>query len=110
MKYTGSCHCQKVKFTCELELKTPIVCNCSYHSMNNATVHVADSIIIQEGASDLTCYTFNTMKGNHHFCKHCGVYIYGPTPTLEKHTVNLRTLKDCDWQKLDVYNFDGKAL
>ena len=110
MKYTGSCHCQKVKFTCEFELKTPIVCNCSFHSMNNATVHVADGITINEGKSDLICYTFNTKKGKHYFCKHCGIYIYGPTPNLEKHTVNLHTLKDCDWKNLDVYNFDGKAL
>jgi hypothetical protein len=78
--------------------------------MRNAVFHIVDAIKIHEGQSDLACYTFNTMKGSHYFCKHCSIFIYGPTPNLEKNTVNLHTLKDCDWKHLEFYNFDGKSL
>ena len=65
MKYSGSCHCQRIKFECEFELNQPAICNCSYCSKRNSIVHVADTVNINQGQDELTCYRFNKMKAEH---------------------------------------------
>ncbi|PIQ43976.1 MAG: aldehyde-activating protein [Gammaproteobacteria bacterium CG11_big_fil_rev_8_21_14_0_20_46_22] len=110
-RYTGTCHCKKVRFVCELELKQPMVCNCSYCAIRNVVHHVADNLRITSGEGDLSCYRFNTMKGEHYFCRHCGVYIYLiPSEPLFPCCVNLCALDDCDWRSLPLKVFDGKAI
>lgn len=111
MKYTGSCHCKRVKFECEFELANPALCNCSYCSMRNAIVHVANTVTINNGQDDLTCYRFNKMIGEHYFCKHCGIFIYlKPPAPIFPFAVNLCALDDCNWKEFDVFHFDGKQL
>lgn len=111
MQYTGSCHCQRVKFTCEFELKQPTVCDCSYCSKRNAVMHIVDDITVTEGEEHLTCYKFNKMKGKHHFCKHCSIFIYSTPPEpVYPYAISLCVLEDCDWKNLPIFYFDGKSL
>ena len=111
MKYSGSCHCQRVKFECEFELNKPSLCNCSYCSMRNSIVHVADTVNINNGSNALTCYRFNKMKGEHYFCKYCGIFIYLKPPVpIFPFAVNLCILDNCNWEEFDLFHFDGKQL
>jgi hypothetical protein len=111
MKYHGSCHCQKVKFSSEFELHQPTLCNCSYCHKRNAVVHVVDNIDVYEGKVELTCYKFNKMKGAHYFCKHCGIFIYlTPPEPFFPYAINLCALDECDWNKIALHHFDGKSL
>lgn len=111
MKYLGSCHCQCVKFECEFEIKKPSVCNCSYCSMRNSIVHVAEKIKISYGSDNLKCYRFNKMKGRHYFCSICGIFIYLiPPEPIFPYAVNLCALENCDWQEHPLHYFDGKKL
>lgn len=111
MQYTGSCHCQKVKFICEFELKQPSYCNCSYCAKRNVVHHIANDLKIISGRDSLTFYRFNTMKGEHYFCQHCGVYIYliPPEPVFP-YCINICALENCVWQHLPLHHFDGRSL
>ncbi len=111
MKYLGSCHCQKIQFECEFDLKQPTVCNCSYCSKRNAVLHIVDDVQIIKGKEFLTCYRFNTMKGEHHFCSKCSIFIYSKPPVpVYPFVVNLCVLDNCDWQHMPLRHFDGKSL
>jgi hypothetical protein len=111
MKYTGSCHCQQVKFVCDFELQQPTFCNCSYCRKRNAILHIVDDIKVYEGQTELTCYQFNKMKGAHYFCKHCSIFIYSTPPEpVYLYAISLCTLDECDWNKLPLHHFDGITL
>ena len=111
VQYTGSCHCQKVKFTCEFDLKQPSYCNCSYCAKRNVIHHIADDLKIISGQEELTCYHFYKMKGEHYFCKNCGVYIYliPPEPVFP-YCINICALENCSWRELPLHQFDGNSL
>jgi hypothetical protein len=111
MKYTGSCHCQKVTFSCDFQLQQPTMCNCSYCSKRNAVLHIVDDIEILNGQEALSCYRFNKMKGAHYFCKYCSIFIYNTPPEpVYPYAISLCTLDDCEWQQLPIHYFDGKPL
>lgn len=111
MKYFGSCHCQKIKFECEFELKQPTMCNCSYCAKRNAVLHIVDDLRVLEGKEHLTCYRFNKMKGEHNFCKFCSIFIYSEPPEpIYPYAVSLCVLDNCDWSKIEPHHFDGKSL
>jgi len=111
MKYSGSCHCQKIRFECQFELKQPTLCNCSYCAKRNAILHVVDNIEIIEGGAHLTCYQFNKMKGEHYFCKYCSIFIYSKPPEpVYPFAVSLCVLDNCNWKKFELSYFNGKIL
>jgi hypothetical protein len=111
MQYTGSCHCQRVVFSCDFVLHQPTMCDCSYCSKRNAVLHVVDAITVHKGIEALTCYRFNQMKGAHYFCRHCGIFIYSTPPEpVYPYAISLCTLDDCDWSHLALRHFDGKSL
>lgn len=111
MKYEGSCHCKSVQYYCEFELKEPTYCSCSYCYMRNAPLHVVDDLTVTAGKKSLSTYRFNKMKGIHHFCKNCGIFIYcTPPEPVFPFAISLTTLKNCDWSKLPVNFFNGKDL
>ena len=79
--------------------------------MRNSIVHVADTVNITNGSEALTCYRFNKMKGEHYFCKYCGIFIYlKPPAPIFPFAVNLCILDNCNWKELDLFHFDGKQL
>ena len=111
MKYSGSCHCQRIKFSCEFELSQPTLCNCSYCEKRHAVLHIIDDIKIQEGNHNLSCYRFNKLKGARYFCRYCGIFIYSTPPKpVYPYAINLCTLDACDWRDIELNYFDGKIL
>lgn len=111
MKYTGSCHCKRIQFVCEMELNQPTVCDCSYCAKRNAVLHIVDSVNVYAGSNSLSCYKFNKMKGEHFFCEHCGIFIYSTPPEpVYPHAVNLCALDSDAWKNISLYHFDGKSL
>jgi hypothetical protein len=70
-----------------------------------------DDVQIIKGKEFLTCYRFNTMKGEHHFCSKCSIFIYSKPPVpVYPFVVNLCVLDNCDWQHMPLRHFDGKSL
>ena len=93
-----------------MSLTQPTYCDCSYCARRNAILHIVEDIDIK-GSSYLRQYTFNKMKGIHFFCGNCGIFIYSvPPEPVYPYAINLCTLDDGGWRKLDLYHFDGKSL
>lgn len=78
MKYSGSCHCNAVKFDITTNFTKVAQCNCSFCKRRHAkmVLEKKESIKITEGAENLTLYQFNTNIAKHHFCKKCGIFVY----------------------------------
>ena len=111
MIYTGSCHCQAVKF----EVEAPLVieaeyCNCSICS-KSGFLHLIvplSKFKLLSGDSALSTYTFNTGVAQHTFCKICGVKpFYTPRSNPDGIDINVNCL-DTKPQSVDITEFDGQ--
>ena len=78
MEYTGSCHCESVKFTLKTNLENVAQCNCSFCKRRNAIMALEkkEAIKITQGIENLNLYQFNTNVAKHYFCKKCGIWVY----------------------------------
>jgi hypothetical protein len=115
MKYPGSCHCGKVAFEVEGELKGVMDCNCSICSrMGSLHWFVArDQLTLLTPEANLADYTFGPATIHHYFCPTCGIHPFGEGVDPEgKKTaaVNVRCLQDVDLEALSVGHFNGHEL
>ena len=57
----------------------------------------------------MSCYTFNTHKAKHTFCKICGVQsFYTPRSNPDGFGVAIHCLDDGTVKKVNIVTFDGK--
>ena len=71
----GQCHCGKVKFSINCELKELRRCNCTLCKRKGTVmtfVEVKD-LQIKSGSEQLTKYQYHTKVAEHFFCKICGI-------------------------------------
>ena len=83
--YRASCHCGKVVVQADLDLTQPSYrCNCSICRRNRfwAAIAKPEGFKLLSGESELTKYLFGSMKGQHFFCKRCGVRVFGIGPGM----------------------------
>lgn len=114
-KYSGGCHCGKVRFDVSMEMGRVISCNCSICSKKGGLLAFvgADQFSLLSGENDLSDYQFNKKIIHHLFCKHCGVSSFGrgTGPGGQKMcAINVRCLDGVDVALLNVTPFDGKSL
>jgi hypothetical protein len=113
MRYHGSCHCGKVAFEVEGELKDALACNCSMCSRKGSLLWFVprSQLTLQKGEAELATYTFNKHVIRHRFCPTCGIHPFGEAtdpkgnPTA---AINIRTLQDVDLDAVPVNRFDGR--
>ena len=79
MIHQGGCHCGKVRFEVEMELKKAISCNCSICSKRGSLLDFvpASNFKLLTGEKDLTDYQFNKKTIHHLFCSTCGILSFG---------------------------------
>lgn len=113
----GSCHCGAVRFDLELDRGTPgIRCNCSYclKVRSWAVILPAASLRLRQGEDSLGHYAFGPGREVHHFCRQCGVRLFGrgePAGKPAYVTVNLACLDSLDeaaLAALPIRYVDGK--
>ena len=83
--YRESRHCGKVFVEADLDLtQSSYRCNCSICRRNRFWAAIArpDGFKLLSGESNLTKYLFGTGKGQHFFCKDCGVRVFGIGPDM----------------------------
>jgi hypothetical protein len=112
--YHGSCECEKVKFEVKFDLSAgTFKCNCRMCTKSRfwgAAVQ-AENLKVLSGESELTTYWNNPI---HHFCKHCGVKVFGRgeqpdgTKTVAVAVPVLDDLDPRELCKAPVHYFDGR--
>ena len=111
--YRGSCHCGRVQFEIETELKVAVACNCSICTKKGALHHriAPEQFKLLSGTDALSLYQFGSKVAKHWFCKHCGIHPFSnPRAVPEMYGVNVRCLDDFDLETadLEIGKFDGR--
>jgi len=110
-RYSGGCHCARVRFTVRAELTSASLCNCSI-CLKKGFIHLIvepSQFELLSGADALVSYRFNTGVAEHKFCAHCGIHpFYTPRSDPHKVDVNVRCLDDVDLSQLELLPFDGR--
>jgi hypothetical protein len=114
MKYKGSCHCGKVAFEVEGELKDAMACNCSICQRKGSLLWFVprDKFKLLTPEENAATYLFNKHLIKHRFCTVCGIHPYaeGTDPKGNAMAaVNVRSLEDFDLDSITVKHFDGRA-
>lgn len=115
MKYSGSCHCGKVKFEVEADFKDGLACNCSMCGRKGTVLAFVpgDKFRLLSGENAVTDYQFGKKSIHHLFCSTCGVTSYATgkgRDGSEMRAINLRCIEGIDLDKIQIKNFDGKSL
>jgi hypothetical protein len=114
-KYTGSCHCGKVRYEVELDLSAPVIsCNCSMCGRSGTllTFTPASRFTLLSGEDSLTDYQFNRHAIHHLFCSTCGIksFAKGVAPDgTETRAINARCLEGVELESLSIKQFDGRS-
>lgn len=114
MKHEGSCHCGKVKYEVEIELKNALSCNCSICQKRGSLLDFVPETQFKllSGAGDLQEYLFHKKVIHHLFCKTCGILPFGKA-TMPDGTkmvaINLRTIDGIDLKALMINEYDGRS-
>lgn len=111
--YLGSCHCGRVRFEFEATLTEQLSCDCTLCRKRNARTALVerDAFRVTLGSEELTQYRWNTGVAAHHFCRHCGIYVYHDTRTQpERRAVNLHCVDSPPVPTLPVRKIFGSML
>jgi hypothetical protein len=115
MDYKGSCHCGRVAFEVEGEIKGAVACNCSMCQRRGSLLWFVPRdklrLLTPEAAADT--YTFNKHAIKHRFCTACGIHPYGEGTDPKGNSIaaiNIRCLEGIDLASVPVQDYDGRAL
>lgn len=114
MNYKGSCHCGKVNFEVEADIKKAIDCNCSHCSRKGFLLSFVpkENFKMNLQENDLTLYQFNKHMIEHRFCPVCGCQAFGfgkdPATGAEMVAVNIRCLENIDIDSIEKQKVSGK--
>ena len=115
MIYKGSCHCGKVAFDVEGEIKGAMDCNCSICQRKGMLMWFVSreklQLLTPENAA--ATYTFNKHAIKHRFCPVCGIHPYGEANDPKGNAmaaINIRCLEGITLESIPVQHFDGRAL
>lgn len=115
MKHAGSCHCGKVRFEADMELKEAMSCNCSLCQKRGSLLAFIpeEQFTMLSGEDNLTDYQFNKKVIHHYFCKTCGILPFGAgkgPDGASMRAINLRCLDDVDLDSITIQPFDGRSV
>ncbi len=114
MIYKGSCHCGRIAFEVEGELKGAVACNCSICSRKGSLLWFVPRarlrLLTPEDAA--STYMFNKHVIKHRFCPTCGIHPYGEGADPQGNAtaaINIRCLEGIDLESIPVQHFDGRS-
>ncbi len=111
-KYTGGCHCKKVRYEVEADLSSILVCNCSHCQIKGLLLNFVteDKFTLLFGQETLTEYRFNKKTIQHLFCSVCGVESFGrgENAGVAMIAVNVRCIDTVELDSLTLTPINGK--
>jgi len=109
-KYTGGCHCGKVRYEVMTDLQRVLIGNCSHCEKKGPLLDFVDKTAFKliSGEEVLTDYRFNKKAIRHLFCSICGVESYAEGVEFPKAAINVRCLDDIDITTLTLTPYNGK--
>jgi hypothetical protein len=115
MIYKGSCHCGRVAFEVEGEIKQVMACNCSMCARKGSLLWFVprEKLRLSTPEDAASTYLFNKHVIKHRFCPVCGIHPYadGVDPKgIAIGAINVRCIPDLDLDSLEVRHFDGRAM
>lgn len=115
MLYKGSCHCGRVAYEVEGELKQVMACNCSICSKKGSLLWFVprDKLRLTTPEEAASTYLFNKHVIKHRFCPVCGIHPYAEGVDPKGNAmgaINARCLEGVDLESLEVRHFDGRAI
>ena len=115
MNYKGSCHCGRVAFEVEGEIKGAVACNCSICQRKGSLLWAVprEKLRLRTPEDAASIYTFNKHAIKHRFCPVCGIHPYGDGTDPKGNAisaVNVRCLEGVDLSAIPVQNYDGRSL
>ena len=112
-RYSGSCHCGRVRFEVEADLDHVRVCDCSICRRRGALIHrvAEEALELLSPIENLTTYKFHTRQATDYFCTECGVMPFR-RPRTAPHLwgINVRCLDGADLDALRVERVSGSRL
>lgn len=111
--YTGSCHCQAVKYEVETDLAKVIECNCSNCGRRGLMLNFVpeDKFRLLQGEDSLKPYLFNKHVINHMICTDCGVESFAKGKTPDGGTmaaINVRCLEGVKFEDIETTFVNGR--
>lgn len=115
MLYKGSCHCGKVAYEVEGEIKSALSCNCSMCSRKGSLLWFVPRQQFRLLTPDANAgtYLFNKHVIEHRFCRTCGIHAYasGVDPAGNAMAaINIRCLENLDLPTVPITQFDGRSV
>jgi hypothetical protein len=116
MTHHGSCHCGRIAFDLEGEVREVLECNCSLCRRRGGLLAFfpREALTLTSKPDDYGTYRFNTERIAHHFCLTCGVSPFSdgihPRTGAALACVNVRCLPDVDLATLEIRQYDGASL
>ena len=114
MKYRGSCHCGRIAFEVDGEIKSAMSCNCSICQRKGSLLWFVprDTLHLLTPEDAPSVYEFNKHVIKHRFCPTCGMHPYADGTDAKGNrvaAVNIRCLEGIDLQSIPVTHFDGRS-
>jgi hypothetical protein len=115
VKYTGSCHCGRIKFEIEGTITGATTCNCSICERKGAIMWFVPrgELKVLTPDENASTYTFHHHRIRHRFCPTCGMHPYaeGTGPDGKQHAaINIRCIEGIDLAVIPTQQFDGRSL
>ena len=114
MVYKGSCHCGRIAFEVEGELRGALACNCSMCTRKGSLLWFVprEQLRLRTPDEAASTYLFNKRVIRHRFCPTCGIHPYGEGTDPQGRqmaAINIRCLEDVDLAAIPVQHFDGRS-
>jgi len=115
MQYKGSCHCGKIAFEADGEIKDVLACNCSICTRKGSLLWFIPraNFRLLTPREAMSTYTFNKHFIKHHFCPNCGIHPFAEAADRQGNpmaAINVRCLENVEPTSFPQKSFNGRAL
>ena len=112
--HKGSCHCGRIAFEVEGDIKSAMSCNCSICQRKGVLMWFVprDALRAHHTRRQREHVHFNKHVIRHRFCPVCGIHPYGEGTDPKGNrmaAINIRCLTDIDLDSVPVTHFDGRS-